>query len=120
VAIPEAARVLRPGGTLAFSINSPLLLMCVDPETDDLDDRLHADYFGMHRFVFADEGGVATVEFQLPYGEWLRLFRRTGLEVDDLIELRTPDGATSTYRNATELEWGRRWPAENIWKLRKR
>jgi SAM-dependent methyltransferase len=120
VSIPEAARVLRPGGVLAFSINSPLFLICIDPATDELDDRLHEDYFGMHRFVYTNEGSDPSVEFQLPSGEWLRLFRRTGLEVEDLIEPRPPEGATSTYRDEAESAWSRRWPAENIWKLRKR
>jgi SAM-dependent methyltransferase len=119
VAIPEAARVLRPGGLLAFNINSPLFFVCIDPVTDELDQRLHADYFGMHRLEFVDEGGLPAVEFEMPYGEWIRLFRRSGLVVEDLIELRAPEGATSTYRNAAENTWSRRWPAEHIWKVRK-
>jgi SAM-dependent methyltransferase len=118
LAVPEAARILRPDGLLAFSMIAPLFSVCLDPATDELDDRLHADYFGMHRFEWA-EWGPPQVAYQLPYGEWIRLFRRNGLVIEDLIELRTPVGATSTYRTEAELEWGRRWPAEHIWKLRK-
>jgi len=59
------------------------------------------------------------VDFQLPYGEWLRLFRRNGFIVEDLIETRPPAGAASTYRGEAETEWARRWPMENIWRLRK-
>src|SRR5947208_12559131 len=29
------------------------------------------------------------------------------------------EGATSTYRDETEIAWARSWPIENIWKLRK-
>ena len=118
LAVPEAARVLRPGGLFAFSMIAPLFSVCVDPVTDELDDRLHAAYFGMHRFLWS-ESGPPHVEYQLPYGDWIRLFRRNGLAIEDLIELRAPVGATSTYRTEAELEWGRRWPAEHIWKLRK-
>jgi hypothetical protein len=72
------------------------------------------DYFGMHAF---EEDGFTS--FQLPYGEWIRLFRANGLIVEDLIEPRPPADATSTYRSAAALAWSRRWPAESIWRLRK-
>jgi hypothetical protein len=39
--------------------------------------------------------------------------------VEDLLELRPAEGATSSYRDAEELAWARRWPAEEIWRLRK-
>jgi len=55
----------------------------------------------------------------LPYGEWIRLFRSAGLAVEELREIRPPEGATSTYRSAEETEWARRWPMEHIWKVRK-
>jgi hypothetical protein len=59
------------------------------------------------------------VSFQLPYGEWIRLFRANGLIVEDLIEPRPAPGASSTYRDADALAWARRWPAESIWRLRR-
>ena len=59
------------------------------------------------------------IDFQLTYGEWIRLFRRTGFVIEELIETQPSKGATSTYRDETEMAWARRWPMENIWKLRK-
>jgi SAM-dependent methyltransferase len=112
--VPEAARVLRPGGLLAFCMPSPVIDLVYDIQSDRLGDRLVNGYFDLR--TFEDE---ATVDFQLPYGEWIRLLRSSGLEVVDLIELRPPEGATSTY-DFVPLEWARRWPAENIWKARKR
>jgi hypothetical protein len=56
----------------------------------------------------------------LGYGDWIRLFRRSGLVVEDLVEIRPPEGATSTYRDAADLLWARDWPMEQIWKVRKR
>ncbi len=111
--VPEAARLLRPRGLLAFNMTSSLASLCFDPETDGLGERLHLDYFGMRR-LDESEGGV---NFNLPYGEWIRLLRRHGLVVEDLVELRPPEGATTTY--GYDLGWARRWPLENVWKARK-
>lgn len=112
--VPEAARVLRPGGLLAFNIASAFHFLCWNTEEERPDERLHRAYFGMRAW---DE---ETVDFQLPYGEWIRLFRANGLEVEDLIEPRPAPNARTTYTEFVELAWARRWPAENIWKLRKR
>ena len=112
--VPEVARVLRPGGNLVFCMSTPLRDLCLSPEDDRPGDRLTVDYFGLGSFADADE-----VTFQLPYGEWVRLFRRNGLAIDDLIELRPPAGASTTYDDYVSLEWSRRWPSDHIWKLRK-
>ena len=74
------------------------------------------DYFGIHRFDDTD----GSVLFQLQYGDWIRLFRRTGFTVEDLIELRPAAGAESSYRDDDDRAWARRWPMEQIWKLRRR
>jgi hypothetical protein len=59
------------------------------------------------------------VAFQLPYGTWIRLFRENRLGVEDLIELRPPADASSSYRNDADREWARRWPMEHIWRVRR-
>ncbi|HEY6681160.1 MAG TPA: SAM-dependent methyltransferase, partial [Actinomycetota bacterium] len=59
------------------------------------------------------------VEFRLTYGEWVRLFRTSGLAIDDLIELRPPADADTTYTDFAPLAWARDFPGEQIWKLRK-
>jgi SAM-dependent methyltransferase len=108
--VPEVARVLRPGGRLAFNAGTPWV--CVSDAGGDAppSDRLLNPYFGLHR---VDEGdGAAT--FVLGYGDWVRLFRRNGFDVEDYIELRPPDGASSVY-DYLPVEWARRWPAEAIW-----
>ena len=65
-----------------------------------------------------DPGDDVTL-FVLPYVAWIRLFRSNGLVVEDLIEQPLPEDATSTYRNAEETAWARRWPMEQLWKVRK-
>jgi SAM-dependent methyltransferase len=112
--VPEAARLLRPGGLFAFNHHSPIQTICWALDADRVGDRLVLDYFGLHVIDDGEE-----VSFQLPYGEWIRLFRANGLTVEDLIEPRPAEGATSTYRDETELAWARRWPAESIWRLRR-
>jgi len=68
----------------------------------------------MHRL--ADDDGFF---FMLPDGEWIRLFRASGFEILDLIEPRPPADAISSYRDDVQRDWARRWPAEEIWRLRR-
>jgi ubiquinone/menaquinone biosynthesis C-methylase UbiE len=112
--LSEAARVLRTGGLLAFCMSSPLRDICWDRETNKVSPRLASDYFGLRVFEDAD-----VMCYQLAHGAWIRLFRKNGLDVDDLVELQAPENATTTYADFVPLDWARRWPAENIWKLRK-
>jgi SAM-dependent methyltransferase len=115
--IPEAARLLRPGGRLVFLVNAPLLMLCA-PDDEDLPatDRLLRPYFGMHRFEWPDD---ESVDFHLPHGEMISLLRRSGFEIEELTEIRPPDGSTTRYSYAS-LEWAQRWPMEEVWKARKR
>ncbi|HEX2194416.1 MAG TPA: class I SAM-dependent methyltransferase [Candidatus Limnocylindria bacterium] len=116
--IPEAARLLRPGGELMLLTNGLILIMAV-PETEaegPADERLKRPYFGMHRTEWPDSEGV---EFHLGYGDWIRLLRTNDFEVLDLVELRPSSGATTTYDFVT-LDWARRWPSEEAWRARKR
>lgn len=112
--VPECARLLRRGGVLAFSTSSPFRDLCHDPTTDRIGRRLSRDYFGLHRLAYPHE-----INFQLGYGEWIRLFRENGLSVDSLSETRPPSRRKSTYLSARESAWGRRWPLECIWKARR-
>ena len=113
--VPEAARVLRPGGRLAFSTTTPFLLACWPDEAAEVTRELHYPYFGMRR---AEWSADDTVDFQLPYGEWIRLFRNSGLSIEDLLEIQPPPGARTTFPGRP-LRWARKWPAEMIWKVRK-
>jgi SAM-dependent methyltransferase len=117
-AVPEAARVLRAGGLFAFCTTSPLFSMCQPDGAEHPTPQLAADYFGLHEIRYVEDEGLESVEFQLPYSEWVALFRSCGFLIDALIEPRPPENAQSTYRTDDDLEWARRWPMECIWKLR--
>jgi SAM-dependent methyltransferase len=112
--VPEVARLLRPGGLFAFSHSSPILMISWALDAEHAGDRLIHDYFGMHSF---DDG--ETIDFNLPYGEWIRIFREHGFSVEALIEPRPEPDAVSSYRDELDREWSRRWPAESIWRLRR-
>jgi SAM-dependent methyltransferase len=114
--VPEVARLLRAGGLFAFSHSTPLALLCYDEQADTMVPELRRDLFGLHRIAWLED---EPVEFNLPMGEWISLFRAAGFAIEDLIEVRPPEGAESTYRSPEETEWARRWPMEQIWKLRR-
>lgn len=116
--IPEAARVLRPGGQLVFLVNGTILMLCAPDDVKvPATNTLIRNYFGMHRLEWPGEDEA--VEFHLGYGDWIRLLRRYGFEVEDLIEVRPPKGSRTRYEFVTP-EWAGRWPSEEIWKARKR
>ncbi len=112
--IPEASRLLRPGGLLAFNMATPLLEVCWNEAKDAVDSCLQNNYFEL-RSSQDDQ----SVNFQLPYGEWIRLFRRNGFIIEDLVELQAPVEATTSYEEYVPKQWARAWPAEHIWKVRR-
>jgi SAM-dependent methyltransferase len=114
--VPEAARLLRPGGRSAFLVNSYLMTLCMPPE-DNVTATAHLlrPAFGLHRIEWPDR----SVNFYLSHGDWIRLLRRSGFEVEDLVELRPPEDAATAYPFVT-LEWARQWPCEEVWKVRRR
>jgi SAM-dependent methyltransferase len=114
--VPEAARLLRPGGRLAFLRNSTLVILCSDDEVPAKEHLVHPQ-FGMLRFEFP-EGGV---EFHLPHGKWIDLLRANDFEIERLIEIQAPpDAVTHDHYSYVTADWARRWPCEEIWVANKR
>ena len=115
--IPEAYRLLRPGGRLWFLRNSTISILCA-PDEGVPAEKLMRPQRGLGRLEWPGELGV---EWQLPHGELFRLLRDTGFDVIDLVELYAPDDAVDhEYYDAFSAEWSRKWPAEEIWVARKR
>lgn len=114
--IPEAARLLRPGGQLIFLVNGVIAVLTFPDDPDGpAGETLLRPYFGMHRFEWPGDEGV---NFYLPHGETIALLRRHGLVVERLIEVQPPEGSTTNFPLVT-LEWARQWPCEEIWMARK-
>jgi SAM-dependent methyltransferase len=118
--IPEAHRLLRPGGHLVFLGCHPLAMVCQPTDgTTPATHRLERPYFGMHRLDWRDDEDPGGIEFNLPISEWVALFHRTGFDVLDYRELRAPD-PSAEVRYFASAAWSHHYPSEQIWKLRKR
>ncbi|HVW48003.1 MAG TPA: class I SAM-dependent methyltransferase [Solirubrobacterales bacterium] len=115
--IPEAARLLRPGGELVFLVNSVLSILCgPDDENEPAGDRLLRPLFGMHRVEWP---GDPSVEFHLPQGKMIELLSGCDLQVEQLIEVRPPADALTRFSHIA-LGWARDYPCEEVWRARKR
>ena len=122
--IPEAHRLLRSGGTLAFLGTSTLAMLCSPLDGSlPITERLERDYFSMHRLDWRDAvdepGGI---EFNLPLSKWFRLFDDTGFDVADFIEIQPPPPSpeeSDEVRFYVTAEWAHRYPSEQVWVLRK-
>lgn len=117
--IPEAARLLKPGGELVLLTNSALAVMCEqDYESDGpLRPELQRPYFGMYKTNWPDCPGET--EFHLTHGDWIALFRANGFAIERLVELQAPPGSTTDEAWA-DPEWAAQWPTEEVWIVRKR
>jgi SAM-dependent methyltransferase len=116
--IPEAARLLKPGGRLVFLSNSALAVMCEQEYASDgpIGTVLQRPYFGMYKMNWPDCPGET--EFHLPHGEWIALLRGHGFSIERLLELQAPPAAQCDFAWANP-EWAARWPSEEVWFARK-
>jgi SAM-dependent methyltransferase len=114
--IPEAARLLRDDGRLVFMCNSTISILCAPEGDERVTTTLQRPQRGMRRFDCGDEG----VDFQISHGERIDLLCANGLEIERLLELYAPEGATEhEYYGFVSVDWARQWPAEEIWIARK-
>lgn len=114
--LPEAYRLLRPGGRLVFLRGTTLLVLCALEDEDATATTLQRPQRGLYRLEWPDGG----VEFHLPTGELYRLLRESGFEVENYLELYAPDDAeTHPHYSFVTADWARQWPAEELWVARK-
>lgn len=113
--LPEAARVLRPGGRLVFLTNSHLSALCVPQEEGVAEDRLLRGYRDVARIQWPGGG----VEFHPSHGQWLRLLRANGFAVEAMHELFAPDDAAEAPYEIVTAQWAAQWPAEELWVARR-
>ena len=112
--IPEAYRLLRPGGLLRFLRNSTISMLCVPEEETAATDRLLRPQKDLTKLDWGTDG----IEFALPHGNMIDLLHQTGFELEELRELYAPVGAANRYPYIT-VDWAQQWPAEEVWKARK-
>jgi ubiquinone/menaquinone biosynthesis C-methylase UbiE len=116
--IPEAARLLRPDGELVFLRNSTLSILCM-PDTGKVQERLQRPQIGLNRMDWAD---TSETEFQLGHGDLIRLLRKSGFEILDMVEIFASADAKNHpfYGEYMSVEWAQKWPSEEMWRARKR
>lgn len=113
--IPEAARVLRPGGLIWFLGNSVQAMLCV-PEFEEqfAEPRMVRPQRGMHRTEWIDADNV---EFHVSHGEMISILTGAGFAIEALHELYAEPGAGNNYGMMT-AEWASQWPVEDVWVAR--
>jgi SAM-dependent methyltransferase len=109
--IPEAARLLRPGGRLVFLRPAPLLALC-RPPGETAGTALLRPQFGIRRLDWGD-----STEFSLPHGQLLRLLRSLGFTIEDLVEVQAPRPAHRSF-SFVSPDWAHQWPSEELWTAR--
>ena len=112
--IPEAARLLRPGGRLVFLRNSTVSMLCMG--LDGQTESLQRPQRELRKITWEDTGET---EFHAPAGELVDILSRAGFVVERLVELYAPEDATThEYYKYVTAEWAKKWPAEEIWTAR--
>jgi SAM-dependent methyltransferase len=140
--VPEAARLLRPGGRLVFHTTTALAAMCAPAGSLTAGNRTAGDGTAGDGIAGDGTAGNRTagdgtagrelrhpqrevarvrrpgrgVEFHPGHGEWIRLLTAAGLVVDALHELYAPpEAGAHAYYDLAPPDWAQRWPAEEIW-----
>jgi len=115
--IPEAHRLLKPGGKLVFLGSSPLAMICTPLDGAPVDESLHRPYFRLGTLdwteVPIDPGGI---EFNLSLSAWFELFRRVGFRVDDYKEPQAPADRYGVHYSVPAT-WAMTYPSEQVWFL---
>lgn len=115
--IPEASRLLRPGGELVFLRNSTLAILCM-PVEGPTSETLQRPQLGLHRLEWTEP--EPEIEFHLGHGDWVRLLHDNGFELLDLVELFATDDTPEHTYYTWSAEWAKKWPWEELWRARKR
>ena len=95
------------------------LAICCTPDEEDQDaplsEKLLRPYLGLYKNKW--EFSSNETEFHLTHGEWIKLLRKNNFNIEKLLEMGAPDGASSRYSWAN-ADWASKWPTEEVWFVR--
>ncbi|WP_028649224.1 class I SAM-dependent methyltransferase [Nocardiopsis sp. CNT312] len=90
-ALTEAARVLRPGGRMVFSVTHPVR-WCFPDDPTEYGFTVRQSYFDRRAYVEEDEHGRAVyVEHHRTVGDWVRGITAAGLSLREVVEPEWPE-----------------------------
>jgi SAM-dependent methyltransferase len=91
-AVEEVARVLRPGGTFAFSVTHPVR-WCLPDDPTSAGLTVTSSYWDRTPYVEEDDDGVPTyVEHHRTLGDWVGMLSHAGFRLTTLLEPEWPEG----------------------------
>ena len=114
--IPQAARLLRRGGVLAFCVAHPLRDVCWDWQEDRLSRTLQQPYFELGAVNDPQDGGVSHIR---PVATYVTILLEAGFTLEKMLEPRPPLGATSSYGDFAPHDWARDFPVELMFRARR-
>ena len=108
--VPEAARLLRPGGRLVFHTTTLLVTVCSPGPDGPARRELCHPQRQAHRLT-TSQGGV---QFHPGHGEWIKILRGSGFIIDALHELYAPpDAPDHPYYALASAGWASGQPRKN-------
>ena len=116
--IPQANRLLRPGGRLIFLCHSVLDSLCSPISEEPIGETLLRPLRGLGRIDWPEKEGTST-DFHQAHSERIRLLHGSGFQLEALHELYAPDGPPDEVRYYMRRGWAQQWPGEEVWVARR-
>jgi SAM-dependent methyltransferase len=114
--IPDVARILRPGGIFAFSVEHPMHAMAWGDAEGAPTRELRRSYFALGRFLDPEDGMVS---YARPVSTYVSLLIEHGFVIEKLLEPKAPERAQTTYGEYASLAWATEFPGELMIRARR-
>ncbi|MEX1280221.1 MAG: class I SAM-dependent methyltransferase [Acidimicrobiia bacterium] len=114
--LPEAARILRPGGRLVFLTNHPLTHVATPADGSAVVRSFERPWFGPERHDWREaEVEPGGIEYGPTPAGWIRRLRAFGFSIEAYHELRAPEGDGDEVKFFVDRAWAHDFPSEHVW-----